>query len=882
MMEKIMLVDGNSLINRAFYAMPLLTNRNGEYTNAVYGFMNIFFKLLDDEKPDRAVVCFDVHQPTFRHLEYSEYKGTRKGMPEELRPQVPLLKTMLAAMNITTCEMGGYEADDLLGTLAVKAAKEGLSPVIVSGDRDLLQLASDVIKIKIIKTKAGSTVTEDYFDKNVAEVYGVSPTEFIDVKALMGDTSDNVPGVPSIGEKTAVKLIQAYKTVENTIKAAKETPAEVKPKKACENLVTYEEQALKSKWLVTIVTNAPIEVDLNDTVINDMFNTNAYEMFKNNEFKTLLNKFDAKSMLEVSEESNDFELIENVKSANDFMNGINPFEETAYSLIVENGVIKGIAVTTDEVTKVIRLNAEDVISVSREYFESDTPKIVHDAKTDFVMLKRLGINLNGIVFDTMLGAYILNSSQSTYEYNELAEEYLMQSYISEEGLLGKGRSKKTLDELDNNTFATFFGNKSKVTYSLKSVMDEKLEKDNQKELYYDIELPLIYVLADMELDGIAADRGELEEYGKKLTDKINELTADIYWLAGEEFNINSPKQLSHILFEKLGLKGGKKTKTGWSTAADVLEKLRYEDEIVDKVLTYRTYAKLKSTYADGLLAVLDKETGRIHSTFNQTITTTGRISSTEPNLQNIPIRLELGRELRKVFKPREGYVYVDADYSQIELRVLAHMANDEKLINAFKEGQDIHALTASQVFGVPFDEVTPLQRRNAKAVNFGMIYGIGAYSLSQDIGVSVKEAEKYMKGYFEKYPNIKQFMDDCVENAKKTTKAVTLFGRTRFIPELASSNFVQRSFGERAAMNMPVQGTAADIIKIAMVRVHDKLKGHKSRLILQVHDELLIEAHKDELEEVRNMLKEEMENAVKLNVPLEVDVHTGNNWYEAK
>jgi DNA polymerase-1 len=881
-MEKIILIDGNSLINRAFYAMPLLTNRNGEYTNAVYGFMNIFFRLLDDEKPDRAVVCFDVHQPTFRHLEYSEYKGTRKGMPEELRPQLPMLKTMLAAMNIVTCELGGYEADDLLGTLAVRSAQAGLAPVIVSGDRDLLQLASDVIKIKIIKTKGGSTVTEDYYAENVKEVYGVTPTEFIDVKALMGDTSDNVPGVPSIGEKTAVKLIQAYKTVEDTIRAAKEKPAEVKPKKACENLVTYEEQALMSKWLVTINTQAPIEQDLDDTVIRDMFNTAAYELFKNNEFKTLLNKFDAKSMLEVSENRKDFEFLDSVKAANDFISGINPFEETAYTLITENGEIKGIALTADGGTVVIRLSASDVLSVAKPYLESDTPKIVHDAKTDIVLLQRLGIHLDGVIFDTMIGAYILNSSQSSYEYNELAEEYLTESYISEEGLLGKGRSKKTLDELDDAAFCSYFGAKCDVTYRLKDVMDNRLKADNQSDLYYNIELPLVYVLADMELDGIAADKSELAEYGKMLTAKIDELTADIYWLAGEEFNINSPKQLSHILFEKLGLKGGKKTKTGWSTAADVLEKLRYEDEIVDKVLTYRSYSKLKSTYVDGLSAVIDPKSGRIHSTFNQTITTTGRISSTEPNLQNIPIRLELGRELRKVFKPEKDYVYVDADYSQIELRVLAHMADDKELIRAFKEGQDIHTLTASQVFNVPFEEVTSLQRRNAKAVNFGIIYGIGAYSLSQDIGVSVKEADRYMTGYFEKYPSIKQFMDSCVANAKATTKAVTLFGRTRYIPELASNNFVQRSFGERAAMNMPVQGTAADIIKIAMVRVHDRLKGMKSKLILQVHDELLIEAHNSELETVRDMLKTEMENAVKLSVPLEVDVHTGNTWYEAK
>lgn len=877
-MEKIMLIDGNSLINRAFYAMPLLTNHNGEYTNAVYGFMNIFFKLYDEEKPDRIAVCFDVHEPTFRHKQYSEYKGTRKGMPDELRPQMPMLKSLLHAMNITTCELGGYEADDLLGTLAMKAASQGISPVIVSGDRDLLQLASDTVKIKIIKTKGGQTIEENYFENDVFDAYGVTPSEFIEMKALMGDTSDNVPGVPSIGEKTAAKIIQQYKSVDAAIAAAKENPAAIKPKKAAENLVLFEEQALQSKWLVTIVTDATIDIDLQDTVVRDMFNAAAYEAFKNNEFKSLLNRFDIINTCAVTAKAGNFTLIESVSGANDFISSINPFEETAYQLIVENNTITALSITLKENSAaVIKLEQPDLLSVAKPYFESDTPKIVHDGKTDIVTLKRHGISLNGIIFDVMIGAYILNSSESTYEYNDLSSEYLNENYLSEQEILGKGKSRKSINSLDNETFLNLCGRMSDVTYRLKPVMEKKLEENNQTQLYTKIELPLIYVLADMELYGIAVDRDELIEYGKNLTQKIDELTGDIYWLAGEEFNINSPKQLSYILFEKLGLKGGKKTKTGWSTSADVLEKLRNEDEIVDKVLTYRTYAKLKSTYVEGLLSVINSNTGRIYSTFNQTITSTGRISSTEPNLQNIPIRLELGRQLRKVFKPAKDYIYVDADYSQIELRVLAHMADDKTLIDAFNQGQDIHTLTASQVFNVPFDQVTPLQRRNAKAVNFGIIYGIGSYSLSQDIGVTKKQADKYIADYFEKYPNIKAFMDNCVENARKTSCAVTLFNRIRFIPEISASNFLQRSFGERAAMNAPVQGTAADIIKIAMVRVHERLKGKKSRLILQVHDELLIETHIDEFEEVKALLKEEMENAVKLSVPLEVDVHWGND-----
>lgn len=884
-MDKIMLIDGNSLINRAFYAMPLLTNNKGEYTNAVYGFMNIFFKLLDDEQPNRAAVCFDVHSPTFRHKQYSEYKGTRKGMPDELRPQMPMLKDFLHAMNIPTFELGGYEADDLLGTIATKMLANDILPVIVSGDRDLLQLASDKIKVKIIKTKGGQTITEDYHADDVKAVYGVSPSEFIDMKALMGDTSDNVPGVPSIGEKTAAKIIQQYKSVEAAISAAKEDSAAIKPKKAAENIVLFEEQALQSKWLVTIVTDAPVEVDIDKTIIHDMFNSSAYEMFKNNGFKSHLNRFasSAASVCSQTSVSGSYKLIESISEANRFIDSINPFEETSYQLIYDNGKIAALSITLNEKSAVVlKLDEDDILSVAKPYFEAEIPKIAHDGKTDIVYLKRHNIDLNGIIFDVMIGAYILNSSESTYMYNDIAYEYLGESYKSDEEIFGKGKSRKSILSADNDTFLNYCGAMSDVSYRAKPVMIEKLRQNNQTELYYNIELPLIHVLADMEFYGIAADKDELKEYGKKLDEKIDELQGDIYWLAGEEFNINSPKQLSYILFEKLGLKGGKKTRTGWSTSADVLEKLRNDDEIIDKILTYRTYTKLKSTYVSGLLSVLDERTGRIYSTFNQTITTTGRISSTDPNLQNIPIRLDLGRQLRRVFKSENNYIYVDADYSQIELRVLAHMADDKMLINAFNNNQDIHTLTASQVFNVPFDKVTPLQRRNAKAVNFGIIYGIGGYSLSQDIDVTKKQADKYIADYFEKYPNIKSFMDSCVESARTKGYAVTLFNRIRFIPEINASNYQQRSFGERAAMNMPVQGTAADIIKIAMVKVHQRLKGMKSKLILQIHDELLIEAHIDELEQVKSLLKEEMENAVKLNVPLDVDLHWGNTWYDVK
>ncbi len=875
---KIMLLDGNSLINRAYYAMPLLTNKNGEYTNGVYGFLNIFFKFLEEEKPDCCAVCFDVHQPTFRHLEYKEYKGTRKGMPQELVPQMPMLKEVLSAMNIRIFEMGGYEADDLLGTLAREADKQGILPVIVSGDRDLLQLATDTIKIRIPKTKSGSTIVEDYNADDVKAVYGVTPKEFIDVKALMGDASDNVPGVPSIGEKTAIKIIQEYGSVENAIEHADR----VKPKKASENLAAFSEQALKSKWLVTIKTDVPMEIDFEGTRLHDIFNEKAYELFKYHDFRSLLSHFDTESVSE--ERSTDYKLITDKEKARELLSGINPFEYCAYNIIEENDSIIALSLTDKANTAyIVRLDEDTLTEIFGDFFANQNCKIAHNGKRDIVLLKRKGIELKSIAFDTMLGGYILNSADDRYDCSELAAQFLNESYPSDEEVLGKGKSRKSIKDLDEAAFIQYCGRQSDISYRVYPIMEKQLKENEQEYLYYNIELPLIYVLADMELTGMGIDRNGLIAYRDELDAKLTELTKEIYWLAGEEFNINSPKQLSYILFEKLGLKGGKKTKTGWSTSADILEKLKDKDEIVGKVLEYRSYSKLKSTYADGLLAVVHDDS-RIYSTFNQTITTTGRISSTEPNLQNIPIKLELGRKLRKVFIPKEDCVYIDADYSQIELRVLAAMSGDETLINAFKTGQDIHRLTASQVFNVPFDEVTPLQRSNAKAVNFGIIYGIGAFSLSQDLGITKKQADEYIESYFARYPSIKGFIDGCVESAKRLGYGITVFNRRRYIPEISSSNFVQRSFGERVAMNMPVQGTAADIIKIAMVRVYNRLKKEKlsSKLILQVHDELLIEACKDEADRVSALLKEEMENAVNMAVPMEVDVHRGSTWYEAK
>ena len=878
-MPKIMLLDGNSLINRAFYAMPLLTDKNGDYTNGVYGFLNIFFKLLDEEHPDMCVVCFDVHQPTFRHLKFAEYKGTRKSMPEELRPQIPLLKKVLAAMNIKTLEMGGYEADDLLGTLAVRAEKNGISPVIVSGDRDLLQLATDTILVRIPKTKGGQTIVEDYYAKQVEETYGVDPKEFIEMKALMGDASDNVPGVPKVGEKTAAKIIQQFHSVENAIEHADE----VKPRLASENLKAYSEQALLSKWLVTINTDAPVEFDFEDAKADNIFNPTAFEEFKLHNFKSLLNRFPTEET-KAEEQPKNYVFIDSRAEAEKLLSGINDI--FACDIVFEDKKAEAVAVAGKDIDgALIVLSEDELLSVFKPIFESDVPKIFHDTKAAYVWLKKHGTELKNAVFDTMIAAYLLNANKNDYSHASLAADFLNKTFPDEESVFGKGKSRVPFSEMiitEREKALNYCCGCADIDFAAQPVLESALKEHELDKLYYEIELPLIYPLGDMELYGMRVDPAGLKEYGDKLQIKTDELTKEIYWLADEEFNINSPKQLSVILFEKLGLKGGKKTKTGWSTSADILEKLADKEEIVRKVLEYRSHTKLKSTYVDGLLAVIDKTDGKIHSTFNQTITATGRISSTEPNLQNIPIRMELGRQLRKVFIPDEDYIYLDGDYSQIELCLLAHISGDETFINAFKNGMDIHRLTASQVFNVPFEEVTPLQRSNAKAVNFGIVYGISAYSLSQDLNITKAEADEYIASYFARYPKVKEYLDGAVEKAHKTGYARTEYGRIRYIPEISSSNFNLRSFGERVAMNMPIQGTAADIIKIAMIRVHNALKNHKSRLILQVHDELLLEVYKPELEEVTKILINEMQNAASLSVPLVVDVHTGENWYDAK
>ncbi len=879
-MEKLMLIDGHSIMNRAFYAIPLLTNKNGQYTNAIYGFLNILFKLIEDEQPTYIGVSFDLPKPTFRHLKYSDYKGNRKKTPEELRSQIPLIKEILKSMDIVIYEKEGYEADDVLATVAKKAENIGISPVIVSGDRDLLQIASNNIKIKIPKTKAGKTEIEDYFAKDVLEKYGVTPSQFIEVKALMGDTSDNVPGVPSIGEKTAIKIISQYETVEKAIENAND----IKPKKAGENILAFKEQALLSKYLVTIDTNVPI--DFSNEKTDNIFNDKFLEQCKKYELKTILSKFKEDTK---EQEKLDFRLIENIEEAKDYFNTLKKDEEIAYKMIYDDNIFIGIGFTTkDDIGTFIKIynniDENDILNIYKPFFEEDYKKITIDAKTDIVFLNKHNIKLNNLIFDAMIGTYILNPTKNKYDYNNIAEEILDLQYEDKDELLGTRKSKKFILDIEKDIWLNYCAKQSYVAYKTKPIISKKIEENNQQELFYNIEMPLIYVLASMEMYGIKICKEELIQYQQQLDKEIEELTKEIYWLAGEEFNINSSKQLGEILFDKLSLKGSKKTTRGYSTSADVLEKLYEQHEIIPKILDYRTYAKLKSTYADGLLNVLDKKTSRIYSSFNQTATATGRISSTEPNLQNIPIKIEIGHKVRKVFKPEEGYIFIDADYSQIELRVLAHLSQDEHLIEAFNEGQDIHKITASKVFKKPLEDVTNFERSAAKAINFGLIYGKQAFSLAQDLGITKAKAEEYINDYFDKYPKIKDFLDGVVEDTKKTGYTKTMFNRMRYVPEINSSNFVQRGVGQRIAMNTPIQGTAADIIKIAMVKVYNRIKKEnlKSRLILQVHDELLIEAYKDEKDIIKKILKDEMENAIKFSVKLLIDINEGESWYDTK
>ena len=900
MSKKLVLIDGHSILNRAFFGLPDLTNSQGVHTNAVYGFLNIMFKILEEEKPDYLTVAFDVHAPTFRHKMFEEYKGTRKPMADELRQQVPLIKEMLKAMGITIVEKEGYEADDILGTLSVKAEKEGMDVAVISGDRDLLQLATEHVMIRIPKTKKTGTEIENYLADDVVEKYGVTPKEFIDVKALQGDTADNIPGVPGIGEKTAGALIAKYHSIE----AVHEDAPNVKPPRASKNIVEFWDQAVMSKELATIITDAPVDYEFKDAQIDgidSLYTEEAFMMCKRLEFKNFLPRFDVQAPKNNVEEN--FKVISDKKSLDDIIKRASK-KDVAFSIIPgkpggedtdgqlslfeqndTNDYIALVLVFSEEDIYFIKTGKEitsDYLNKQLEALDANT-WISPDLKKNLHLMKAGGFTPDERkkYFDMTVAAYLLNPLLGDYPYDGVAKDYLSIVLSSKKDYLGKLTCEQMIKE-DEKKVVDYACYEAYIAWKSKEVLESNLKEKGMYELYENIEMPLVFVLYDMEKEGIRADGDKLKEYSRELAVSINKIEKRIYEEAGEEFNINSPKQLGIVLFEKLQLPNEKKTKTGYSTSAEVLDKLAPDHPIVADVLEYRQLSKLKSTYADGLINFIEQD-GKIHTTFNQTITATGRLSSTDPNLQNIPIRIELGKLIRKVFLPEQGHLFVDSDYSQIELRVLAHLSDDEKLIAAFKNGQDIHRSTASLVFDTPFDEVTDIQRRNAKAVNFGIVYGISAFGLANDLNIGRKEAQAYIDSYFEKYPKIKAFLDKTVSEAKEKGYIKTMFGRIRPIPELSSSNFMQRQFGERVAMNSPIQGTAADIIKIAMIRVHDRLlkENLKSKLILQVHDELLIETAEDEKEYVIELLEEEMHKAADLKVSMEVGTECGYDWYDA-
>lgn len=965
MSKKIVLIDGHSILNRAYYGVPDLSNSEGLHTNAVYGFLNIMLKILEEEKPDYLAVAFDVNEPTFRHKMYKEYKGTRKPMPEELREQVPVIQEVLKAMEVPVIKQGGYEADDILGTLAKKAQAEGMEVSLVSGDRDLLQLASDKILIRIPKTKRGGTEIENYHTEDVVEKYGIAPEQVIDMKGLMGDTADNIPGVPGIGEKTAGKILAVFPTIEE----AYERIEEVEPKRARELLRANKELAMLSKELATIKTDCDVEFSFEAAKYENLFTEEAFEWIKKLELKSLEKRFDVEVRSGSTKEGGAFERLTTEKEVNSFIEELlaaKPkvvsagflgdewsnagavqkktkkketrqmnlvFDEEDLSLSIGEGEEEkeaeypflGLSISyqnQENVTGCMFCSEELKAGFLLEQFKKVEEKteciVLSDWKNCMHLttpVERLSVGktapsqkafsdntfeevetLFHKVFDVSIGAYLLNPLQDSYHVDDIARGFSSQTILSYEDCFGK----KRLDELWQETayqefvkgrakegeqaekLVRYLGNLSYIPLLSYEEVKKGLEEKKMDALMKEIEMPTAYYLYQMEREGVHADKDALVSISKLLEEKMLALETDIYDIAGEEFNINSPKQLGVILFEKMKLPFAKKTKTGYSTSADILEKLKNEDPIVAKVLDYRQVSKLKSTYADGL-PVFIEEDERIHGKFNQTITATGRISSTDPNLQNIPIRMELGREIRKVFQPKEGCVFLDADYSQIELRVLAHMSKDQDLIDAYLKHQDIHRSTASKVFHTSYEEVTDLQRRNAKAVNFGIVYGISSFGLGQDLNIPKKEAQAYIDQYFATYPAVKEFINGLVSRAKKHGYSETMFGRRRPMPEIASSNFAQRSFGERVAMNAPIQGTAADIIKAAMIRVAGRLKKEelKSKIVLQVHDELLVEALEEEKEQVKQILLEEMPKAVTLSVPLEVEVMEGMDWKQA-
>lgn len=868
-MKKLVAIDGNSIMNRAFYGImnsKLLVTTDGTYTNAIYGFLSILFKLLNDEKPDYICVTFDLKAPTFRHKKYDGYKATRKGMPDELRMQMPIIKDVLRAMNITVLELEGYEADDILGTLAKYGDENDIQVLLLTGDKDSLQLVSDNVTVRIPTTKMGATESTDYTPEVIKEKYGIEPIQFIQVKGLMGDTSDNIPGVPGVGEKTAFSLIQMYHDVDNIYSKleAGEELEKVKGKLK-EKIVDNKELAYLSLELGTIFRDVPIGIELSNIEYKEFNNEELYNLFVKLQFRNFIEKLGLKEGVQENKIEEEEIIINDIKD-----------------LKIENGEIayyykNGLAIYHNEKLYYTSNPTEQIL---KEVFESDNLKIGFEQKADYLKLKQKDIVPKNMMFDISIASYVLNPSKDSYKLDDMILEEL--------GIMIE--TKKENSQIMLNGFEDVEENSGEVEskyakyiYKCKEKLQEKLKEKKQDKLFAEMEMPLMKVLAEMEYQGVLVDKNMLEEYSVDLAKKVDTLMKEIWSFAGREFNVNSPKQLGEVLFEELNLPIIKKTKSGYSTDVDVLEKLKLEHPIIEKILEYRTLSKLKATYVDGMLPLINEETGRIHAKFNQTVTATGRISCTEPNLQNIPIRTELGKGLRKIFVAPEGYTFIDADYSQIELRVLSHIADDATMIEAFKNGDDIHAITASQVFGVPLEEVTKQMRSEAKAVNFGIVYGISDFGLATNIGTSRKKAKAYIEKYFEKYPNIKKYMDGEIEKCKEEGFVETLWGRRRYVPEIKSNNFNVRQFGERVAMNAPIQGTAADIIKIAMIDVQRELeeKKLKSKLILQVHDELVIEAENSEIEQVKELLIRCMENVMELNVPLKVEAETGSNWYEA-
>ncbi len=876
-MKRLVIFDGNSIINRAFYGVRMLTNSEGIYTNAIYGFLNILFKYTDDLTPDYLVVAFDLKAPTFRHKMFEGYKAGRKGMPDELAQQMPILKEILAAMNISMISREGYEADDLIGTVSRMCEEEKIECIVATGDRDSLQLVGEYTTVYLTSTKNGTTQTQIMDTAAVEEKYGASPSAVIDIKGLMGDSSDNIPGVAGIGEKTACKLIADYGSIEGVYKNIENIKGATRTK-----LESGQESAYLSRTLATIDRNVPIEEKTEDFAVKQANKEELAKLLTKLEFKNIMAKLSLSPGGEAKKTALpelECVIIEEEAKAKECVEEILPAKQMSYYIFGGETSPAALSVRTDSKYYCFifgggLLMNYDISSVVK-IFKTNTLKITHSLKED---ISQIG-EICGEVFDTSVAAYINEPTRTDYDIGRLC------GFETADEFFGKGKQKISPSAVEPEKLAKYGYKLTEAQVQLYNMHKKLIEERGQSELFYDVEMPLCRVLADMERHGFKVDEKSLKDYGEKLSDAISVTEQAVYTLAGGEFNINSPKQLSEVLFERLGLDPVRKTKTGYSTDSEVLDKLEEKHEIISFIKEYRTLVKLKSTYADGLLQVINKSDGKIHSKFNQTVTATGRISSTEPNLQNIPVRMELGREIRKMFTSTdENYVLLDADYSQIELRVLAHISGDETLTAAFEQGKDIHTITASQVLGIPESEVTPQQRGSAKAVNFGIVYGISDFALAGDLKISRKMAKSYMDSYFERYSGVKKYMDSIVAEAKENGYVTTLLSRRRYIPEIKSQKFTERSFGERVAMNTPVQGSAADIIKIAMVKVYNALKEKKlkSKLILQVHDELIVETHKDEIAIVSEILRDNMENAVKLKVPLVAEVHEGETWYAAK